>query len=141
MRGDPLRLVAGVERASEHPLGLAIVNAATDAGLSIPDVTDLDAPVGKGVMGTIENGRIRFGSANFLTSVGLDPSAHDTGRPTPRRRRHGHLRRRRRPRRGDHRDRRPGQGDHPTALEALRAEGIEVVMLTVTHPRRRVAAR
>jgi cation transport ATPase len=57
---------------------LAIVNASTDAGLSITDVTDLDAPVGKGVMGMIENGRIRLGSANFLISVGLDPSAHDT---------------------------------------------------------------
>ena len=75
---DVLRLVAGVERASEHPLAQAIVNAATDAGLSIPDVTDFDAPVGKGVIGTVEQRRIRVGSAGFLTGEGLDPSALTT---------------------------------------------------------------
>ena len=75
---DVLRLVAGVERASEHPLAQAIVNAATDAGLSIPDVTDFDAPVGKGVIGTVEQRRVRVGSAGFLTGEGLDPSALTT---------------------------------------------------------------
>ena len=74
-RDDLLRQVAGVERASEHPLGLAIVNAVNDAGGSLPDVTDFDSPVGKGVTGTIENRRIRVGSAAFLTEEGVDPSA------------------------------------------------------------------
>ncbi|EAQ5978274.1 HAD family hydrolase, partial [Salmonella enterica] len=70
---DLLRLVAGVERASEHPLAAAVVNAATKAGLSIPDVTDFDAPVGKGVVGTVEQRLVRVGSASFLTGDGLDP--------------------------------------------------------------------
>lgn len=74
-RDDLLRQVAAVERASEHPLGLAIVNAVNDAGGSIPDVTDFDSPVGKGVTGTVENRRIRVGSAAFLTEEGVDPSA------------------------------------------------------------------
>ena len=43
-----VRLAAGVERASDHPLARAIVKAATDAGLTIPDVTDFDSPTGKG---------------------------------------------------------------------------------------------
>nr|WP_277352191.1 HAD family hydrolase [Knoellia sp. DB2414S] len=72
---DLLRLVAGVERASEHPLGLAIVNAATDAGLPIPDVTDFDASVGKGPLGTVEERRVGVGSAGYLTSEGLYPNA------------------------------------------------------------------
>lgn len=77
-RDDLLRLVAGVERASEHPLAMAIVHAATEAGLSIPDVTDFDAPVGKGVVGTVEQRQVQVGSASFLTGEGLDPSALTT---------------------------------------------------------------
>jgi P-type E1-E2 ATPase len=64
-----------VERASEHPLGLAVVHAATAAGLRIPSVADFDAPVGKGVIGTVENRRVMLGSASFLADHGIDPTA------------------------------------------------------------------
>jgi Cu+-exporting ATPase len=66
-----LRLAAGVERASEHPLGLAVVNAAAAAGVRIPDVTDFDSPTGKGVIGTVENRRVLLGSASFLAELGI----------------------------------------------------------------------
>jgi heavy metal translocating P-type ATPase len=69
-----LRLAAGVERASEHPIGVAVVNAATAAGLSIPHVTDFDSPTGKGVVGTVEDRRVLLGSAGFLSGQGVDPS-------------------------------------------------------------------
>lgn len=69
---DLLRLAASVERASEHPLGLAIVEAAEKAGLTIPDVADFDSPVGKGVFGTVENKRIAIGSTAFLSNEGVD---------------------------------------------------------------------
>jgi Cu+-exporting ATPase len=128
---DLLRLVAGVERASEHPLGLAIVNAATDSGLSIPDVTDFDAPVGKGVIGTVEQRRIRVGSASYLTSEGVDPSALNT--EADRLRADGatvifvgsddQLA-------GIIAIADPVKETTPAAVQALRAEGIEVVMLT-----------
>jgi Cu+-exporting ATPase len=49
-----LRLAASPERASEHPLGLAIVNAAKERGLTLSDPTDVDSPVGKGLTGTVE---------------------------------------------------------------------------------------
>src|SRR3546814_3075622 len=39
-----LRLAAGVERASEHPLALAVVAAAKDRGIALPEVTDFDSP-------------------------------------------------------------------------------------------------
>ena len=64
---DVLRLAVGVERASEHPLALAIVEAAEKAGLPIPDVTDFDSPVGKGALGTVEGKRVTLGSAVFLS--------------------------------------------------------------------------
>jgi Cu+-exporting ATPase len=74
-RDELLRLAAGVERASEHPLGRAVVQAAEDAGLVIPAVTDFDSPTGKGVVGTVEGHHVVLGSAAFLASHGMDSSA------------------------------------------------------------------
>lgn len=71
---EALRLGAGVERASEHPLAAAIVEAATGRGLVLPEVSDFDSPVGRGVLGTVEGRRVVLGSADFLTSQGIDPS-------------------------------------------------------------------
>ncbi len=67
-----LRLAASLERASEHPLGLAIVNAAKERGLSLSDPTDVDSPVGKGLTGTVEGQQLHIGSAKYLKSVGID---------------------------------------------------------------------
>ena len=70
-----LRLAAGVERASEHPLAQAIVNAANNKHLPIPTVTDFDSPVGRGVVGVVEGHTVTLGSADFLASQHLDPTA------------------------------------------------------------------
>jgi Cu+-exporting ATPase len=70
-----LRLAAGVERASEHPLAQAIVNAANDKHLPIPPVTDFDSPVGRGVVGVVDGHTVTLGSADFLTSQHMDPAA------------------------------------------------------------------
>jgi Cu+-exporting ATPase len=72
---EVLRLAAGVERASEHPLARAVVLAAEEAGLAVPGVTDFDAPAGRGVVGTVEHRRVVLGSAAFLLSQGVDTSA------------------------------------------------------------------
>ena len=68
---DLLRLAASVERASEHPLGQAIVDAADRAGLVIPDATDFKSPAGKGVFGTAEDQRIAIGNAKFMAMEGV----------------------------------------------------------------------
>jgi heavy metal translocating P-type ATPase len=128
---DLLRIAAGVERASEHPLGLAIVTAATDAGLRIPDVSDFDAPVGKGVRGTVEGRRVLLGSALFLSGEGLDPGP--LGAEADRLRADGATvvflgvegRAAGLVAIAD-----PIKETTPAALEALRVEGVEVVMLT-----------
>ena len=67
-----LRLAASLERASEHPLGLAIVNAAKDRGLTLSDPVNVDSPVGKGLTGTVEGQQVHIGSAKYLKSVGID---------------------------------------------------------------------
>ncbi len=67
-----LRLAAGVERASEHPLALAIVDAALSRSIEIPAVSGFDSPTGKGAVGVVENKRITLGNARFLTESGID---------------------------------------------------------------------
>ena len=67
-----LRLVAGVETLSQHPLALAVVKAAQARKLRIPAVTDFDAPTGKGAVGTVEGQRIVLGNARLLSELGID---------------------------------------------------------------------
>ena len=73
--GDILRLAAGVEKASEHPLALAIVAAAEKQGLAVPPVSDFDSPTGKGALGTVDGQRIVLGNAAFLKENGIDTAA------------------------------------------------------------------
>ncbi|MES1973810.1 MAG: heavy metal translocating P-type ATPase [Pseudomonadota bacterium] len=69
---DLLRLAAGVERASEHPLARAIVAAAEGRGIALPEVADFDSPTGKGALGTVEGRRVLLGNAAFLAEHGVD---------------------------------------------------------------------
>mgnify|MGYP000869384315 CR=1 FL=1 len=71
---EVLRLAAAVERASEHPLARAVIEAADSRDLVLPDVTDFDSPVGRGVVGTVEGRKVRLGSAEFLASEFVDAS-------------------------------------------------------------------
>ncbi len=69
---DVLRLASGVERASEHPLALAVVAAANARNIAIPDVTDFDSPTGRGAVGTVEGKQIRLGNGRFLAESGIE---------------------------------------------------------------------
>ncbi|WP_395652992.1 heavy metal translocating P-type ATPase [Phycicoccus elongatus] len=128
---DLLRFAAGVERASEHPLALAIVEAATTRSLDVPDVTDFDSPVGRGAQGVVDGHRVALGSATFLDSHGIDSTdVRETADQL----------------RGDGAtviyigidDQLAGlfaiadpiKATTPDALKTLRADGIHVVMLT-----------
>jgi Cu+-exporting ATPase len=66
-----LRLAASVERASEHPLGRAIVDAAAERAIALAPVSDFDAPSGKGVTGTVEGRPVALGNAGFLAELGI----------------------------------------------------------------------
>jgi Cu+-exporting ATPase len=74
---EVLRLAAGIERASEHPLARAITDAAGERGISIPEVTGFDSPTGKGVTGTVESRRVILGNANFFAESGISTAALD----------------------------------------------------------------
>jgi Cu+-exporting ATPase len=67
-----LRLAASVERASEHPLALAIVAAAAERGLTLAEPEGVDSPVGRGVLGRVEGRSVVIGNARFLKDEGVD---------------------------------------------------------------------
>jgi Cu+-exporting ATPase len=66
-----LRLAASVEQASEHPLGVAIVAAAQERGVTLAKLQGFDSPTGKGAIGMVERRRIVLGNAHFLAELGI----------------------------------------------------------------------
>jgi Cu+-exporting ATPase len=66
-----LRLVASLERASEHPLAQAIVQGAAERGIELAPVADFFSMTGQGVVGTVEGRQVAVGSARFVQSAGL----------------------------------------------------------------------
>ena len=67
-----LAMVAGLERASEHPLANAIVSGAKDKGLEIPDAQDFSSVTGRGVRGTVSGKTVLLGNATFLEENDID---------------------------------------------------------------------
>ena len=66
---EVLRLSAAVEQGSTHPLAVAIVNAALERNILIPEATDSQAKAGLGVQGMVENQQIIVGSPRHLKDV------------------------------------------------------------------------
>ena len=69
---EVIRLAASVERASEHPLALAVVAAARERDLPLSEVSEFDSPTGKGVVGVVDGRRIALGNARFLGELGIN---------------------------------------------------------------------
>jgi Cu+-exporting ATPase len=70
---DLLRIAASLERSSEHPLAAAIVRAAEDRNLVLVEPSGVDQPVGKGIVGVIDDQAIVLGNAGFLEEYDVDP--------------------------------------------------------------------
>jgi Cu+-exporting ATPase len=64
-----LRLVASLERVSEHPLGAAIVAAASEQKLQLVQVTSFEYFTGKGVTGVVDNRKIGLGNQSLLNDL------------------------------------------------------------------------
>jgi Cu+-exporting ATPase len=126
-----LACAAGLERSSEHPLARAIVDGARTRGVTPVEVTHFDSVTGQGVTGTWKGKRVALGNALLMRTAGVDVgAAHEASE----------------------RLRRTGQtamflaidaqlagilavGDPlkdttPAALQALKAVGLRLVMLT-----------
>jgi Cu+-exporting ATPase len=69
-----LRLVASLERGSEHPLASAIVAGAEARGVELAQVTAFESVTGKGVRGEVDGRSVALGNRALLDSLGLDPA-------------------------------------------------------------------
>ena len=127
-----LRLAAGLERGSSHPLASAIVDGAEARGISLPDTPgDFTSVTGQGVQGTVEGRTLLLGNAQFLDAHGIPNKAlvkqagahRSTGASAMFAAVDGKLA-------GLLVVADPIKETTPEALSALHAAGIEVIMLT-----------
>jgi len=70
---DLLQLAASLELGSEHPLAAAIVTGAEARGLKVSPATEFDTLPGKGVTGTVDSRRVLVGNSALLTSLDIEP--------------------------------------------------------------------
>jgi Cu+-exporting ATPase len=68
-----LRLVASIERGSEHPLASAIVAGAEARGVELAQVTAFESVTGKGVQGEVDGRSVALGNRALLDGLGIDP--------------------------------------------------------------------
>jgi len=67
-----LRLVAGAERGSEHPVGEAVVRGATARGLEPAAASTFNALAGHGIEATVEGRAVLVGTPKLLRERGID---------------------------------------------------------------------
>jgi len=126
-----LRLAAGLEEASEHPLAAAITEAAAQRGLVLGATTAFDSAPGRGVSGTVDGRAVLLGNRTLLEEHGVPADALEAraeaaraagqtvalvavdGRPA-----------------GFIAVEDPLKEGARAAVDALRAEGLRVIMLT-----------
>ena len=126
-----LALAAGLERSSEHPLARAIVEGAQARGIAPAAVGDFQSVTGRGVTGTHDGRKLALGNLALMTDAGaiVEPIQKDVdtlrsaGRTVMFLAIDGALA-------GAIAVGDPIKGSTPAALEALRADGLRVVMLT-----------
>ena len=130
-----LALVAAVEARSEHPLAHAIVSAAEERKLTLAEPEEFEVQVGAGISAVVGGRAVVIGNAAQMTRIGVDPAPlHDTAEVK----------------------RRDGAGvmliavdgklaglvavadpireNARTSIEALRKQGLRVIMLTGDNP-------
>src|SRR3954447_22673320 len=71
---DVLALVAAAEAGSEHPVGEAIVAAATARGLSVPALGSFDAVPGHGIDAVVGDAPVLVGNQALMAARGVDVS-------------------------------------------------------------------
>src|SRR5580693_5445256 len=65
-----LRLAASLERASEHPLGAAVVAAASAKGLRLSQPQETTSITGKGILGMVDGKKVAVGNPLLMVQVG-----------------------------------------------------------------------
>jgi len=65
-QNDVLTLVASLERYSKHPLARAILSAAKEEGIQLPEATEVREQPGQGLLGTVSNHQLQITSRTKL---------------------------------------------------------------------------
>ena len=74
---DVLRWAAVLEANSEHPLARAVVEAARDEGVNLPEASSFEAVTGKGVKGVVDGKPVLVGARSLMDDNALDCSPLD----------------------------------------------------------------
>ncbi|MCB1686338.1 MAG: heavy metal translocating P-type ATPase, partial [Pseudomonadales bacterium] len=126
-----LFLAASLENQSEHPLALAIVEAAQARDIRLAEATEFDSPTGKGVIGRVEGRQVAMGAERYMSELKVDVAALQARAEAMRRDGataiyvsvdNGVA--------GVIGIADPVKASTPAALAALRAQGLRLVMLT-----------
>ncbi len=68
-----LRLAALAEMRSTHPFAAALMQAAVDRSLELPEPQECDIIVGRGVLAQLDGDRVLVGNAELLQGEGVNP--------------------------------------------------------------------
>ena len=66
-----LPLAASLERSSEHPLAAAVLTAARSRGMTLSDTTNFVSLTGKGVTGTVSGRAVALGNQKLMDDLGI----------------------------------------------------------------------
>jgi Cu+-exporting ATPase len=69
---EMLGLAAAIEKGSAHPLAEALVAAANEKGISLPEVESFESKAGRGVVGSVAARRVVVGSPRLFDEEGID---------------------------------------------------------------------
>jgi P-type Cu+ transporter len=73
---DLLRLAAGIERGSEHPLAAAVVQGAEQRGLQPAAAPRFESKAGRGVIGLVDGRDVALGNLKLMEESGIvEPAA------------------------------------------------------------------
>ena len=73
---EVLKLAASIEQGSEHPIGEAIIAAATESEIPLESPADFSAIPGKGVRGLVAGTEVLIGTISYLKGEGIQMDAH-----------------------------------------------------------------
>lgn len=70
---DLLKVAAAVEKASEHPIAQAILGAAQEKKINLPEVDQFSSHQGEGIEGLVAGQKIFLGNRLFMKNQGVEP--------------------------------------------------------------------
>ncbi|MFA5461884.1 MAG: copper-translocating P-type ATPase [Sulfurimonas sp.] len=72
---EVLRLIATLEKSSEHPLSNAIVNEAKERKIELGKVEDFESITGMGIKGIVDSYSVVIGNSKLMDSLKIDMSS------------------------------------------------------------------